>query len=117
MVERESRGGRRILVNQQLMNEVSALSHLGDWHRGARHRIIRHLVADGDDGPLAVRTTGTANPGVIWVSRYLQVGAEAIIPIDSHSGPDLGFRSQAHRTVGRSFPIGTVGRSSLTERA
>jgi hypothetical protein len=54
---------------------------------------------------------------VIWVSRYLQIGVEAIVPIDPHSGPDLGFRAQAHRTVGLSFPIGTVSRSSLTERA
>jgi hypothetical protein len=88
MVERESRAGRCIL-----MNEVSALSHLGDWHRGVRRRIIRHLVADGGDGPLAGRTTGTVNPGVIWVSRYLQIGVEAIVPIDPYSGPDLGFRA------------------------
>jgi len=104
MVERESRAGRCILVNQQLMNEVSALSHLGDWHRGVRRRIIRHLVPDGDDGPLAERTTGTVNPGVIWVSRYLQVGVEAIIPMDAHSGRDLGFRAQAHLYLPAIFP-------------
>jgi hypothetical protein len=96
------------------MGKLNARSHLGDLRRGARRRIIRYLVAA--DGPLAGRTTGTVNPGAIWVSRYLQVGVEAIVPIDPHSGPDLGFRAQAHRTVGRSFPIGTVSRSSLTER-
>ena len=73
------------------MGKFNARSHLGDLRRGARRRIIRHLVADGGDGPLAGRTTGTVNPGVIWVSRYLQVGVEAIVPIDPHSGPDLGF--------------------------
>jgi hypothetical protein len=68
-----------------------------------RRRIIKHLVADGDDGPLA-GTTGTVNPGTIWVSRYLQVGVEAIVPIDPHSGPDLGFRPQAHLYRPAIFP-------------
>jgi hypothetical protein len=48
------------------------------------------------NGPNAGRTTGTVNPGVIWVNRYLQVGVEAIIPIDAHSGRDVGARAQAH---------------------
>jgi hypothetical protein len=38
------------------------------------------------NGPNADRTTGTINPGVIWVSRYFQVGVEAIIPINASSG-------------------------------
>ena len=29
------------------------------------------------NGPLAGRTTGTVNPGFIWVDRYLQVAVEA----------------------------------------
>src|SRR5216683_1010515 len=56
------------------------------------------------NGPLAGRTTGTVNPGVIWVSRYLQVGVEAIVPIDAHSGRDLGFRAQAHLYLPAIFP-------------
>jgi hypothetical protein len=36
-------------------------------------------------------TTGTINPGVLWESRYFQVGAEAVIPINGHSGPNVGF--------------------------
>jgi len=114
MVEPEPPAGRCILVNQQLMNEISAQSHLGDQHRGVRRR-INNQAFSSRWGRWAAG--GEANPGVIWVSRYLEVGVEAIVPIDSHSGPDLGFRAQAHRTVGRSFPIGTVSRSSLTERA
>jgi hypothetical protein len=31
-------------------------------------------------------TTGTVNPGVIWVGSYFQVGVEAIIPINRESG-------------------------------
>jgi len=37
------------------------------------------------------QTTGTVNPGVLWESRYFQLGAEAVIPINSHSGPNVGF--------------------------
>jgi hypothetical protein len=33
-----------------------------------------------------VRTTGTINPGVIWVGEYYQVGVEAIIPVNRASG-------------------------------
>ena len=36
-------------------------------------------------------TTGTINPGILYESRYFQVGAEAVIPINSHSGPNIGF--------------------------
>jgi hypothetical protein len=56
------------------------------------------------NGPLVGRTTGTVNPGVIWVSRHLQVGLEAIIPMDAHSGRDLGVRAQAHLYLPAIFP-------------
>jgi hypothetical protein len=36
-------------------------------------------------------TTGTINPGVLWETRYFQFGAEAVIPINSHTGPNVGF--------------------------
>ncbi|HEX4084703.1 MAG TPA: hypothetical protein VHY22_07330 [Chthoniobacteraceae bacterium] len=35
-------------------------------------------------------TTGTVNPGVLWENRYFQLGAEALIPINSHSGHNVG---------------------------
>src|ERR1700716_2314500 len=56
------------------------------------------------NGPAAGRTTGTVNPGFIWVSRYLQVGVEAIVPMDAHSGRDLGVRAQAHLYLSEIFP-------------
>jgi hypothetical protein len=56
------------------------------------------------NGPSAGRTTGTVNPGIIWVNRYLQVGVEAIVPIDAHSGRDLGVRAQAHLYLPAIFP-------------
>jgi hypothetical protein len=36
-------------------------------------------------------TTGTVNPGGLYESRYFQLGAEAVIPINNHTGPNIGF--------------------------
>jgi len=66
--------------------------------------LVEFTTATPLNGPLAGRTTSTVNPGVIWVSRYLQVGVEAIIPMDAHSGRDLGFRAQAHLYLPAIFP-------------
>jgi hypothetical protein len=41
-------------------------------------------------------TTGTINPGVIWSGQYFQLGAEAIIPINSHTGNNVGIVAQLH---------------------
>jgi len=38
------------------------------------------------------------------VNRYLQVGVEAIIPINASSGRDLGVRAQAHLYLPAIFP-------------
>jgi hypothetical protein len=35
-------------------------------------------------------TTGTINPGVLYESRYFQIGAEAVIPVNGHSGSTVG---------------------------
>lgn len=61
------------------------------------------------NGPLAGQTTGTVNPGVIWVDRYLQVGVEAIVPINARSGRDIGVRAQAHLYLSEIFPD-TIGK-------
>ena len=36
------------------------------------------------------KTTGTINPGVLYESRYFQIGAEAIIPVNSATGHQVG---------------------------
>src|SRR5260370_6304174 len=66
--------------------------------------LVEFTTATPLNGPLAERTTGTVNPGVIWVNRYLQGAAEAIIPIDAHSGRDIGARIQAHLYLPAIFP-------------
>jgi hypothetical protein len=42
------------------------------------------------------RTTGAIQPGFIWANRKMQIGVEAIIPINSESGDDVGVIAQWH---------------------
>lgn len=42
------------------------------------------------------QTTGTINPGVIWVGGGFQVGVEALIPINRQSGRNVGVIGQLH---------------------
>jgi hypothetical protein len=46
----------------------------------------------GRTGP----ATGTINPGVIWSGRYFQVGVEALIPVNGHTGRNVGVIAQLH---------------------
>ena len=41
-------------------------------------------------------TTGTVNPGVIWSGKYFQVGIEAVLPINEHTGFNPGVVGQIH---------------------
>lgn len=59
-------------------------------------------------GPLSP-TTGTINPGIIWSGKYFQVGAEAVIPINEHTGNDVGFIAQLHFYLDDLFPH-SIGR-------
>src|SRR5947208_2188015 len=42
------------------------------------------------------QTTGTINPGLIWSGKYFQVAAEAMVPVNSRMGNDVGFIAQLH---------------------
>jgi hypothetical protein len=48
---------------------------------------------NGADGG---RTTGTVNPGIIWWGRYVQLGLEAVVPINRASGNRVGVLAQLH---------------------
>ena len=50
------------------------------------------------------RTTGTVNPGVIYVADKFQLAAEAIIPINRASGDDIGVVGQLHFYLDDIFP-------------
>lgn len=66
------------------------------------------IVEVAIDQPIAnrgeARTTGTINPGVLWSGRYVQLGAEAIIPINSDSGGSVGAALQLHFYIDDLFP-------------
>ncbi len=52
---------------------------------------------------------GTVNPGVIWSSQYIQLAAEAVIPINRASGRSVGWILQLHFYLDDIFPT-TIGR-------
>jgi hypothetical protein len=41
-------------------------------------------------------TTGSINPGLLWTGRQIQLGIEAIIPVNAASGANVGVRAQLH---------------------
>lgn len=49
-------------------------------------------------------TTGTINPGVIWAGTQMQVGIEAIIPVNRDSGHGVGCVGQIHFYLDDIFP-------------
>jgi hypothetical protein len=53
-------------------------------------------------------TTGTINPGVIWVGSYFQVGLEAQVPVNRYSGHGIGAIGQLHLYLDDMFPT-TLG--------
>ena len=57
-------------------------------------------------------TTGTINPGVIWVGSYFQVGLEAMVPVNAASGHGVGVLGQLHLYLDDMFPQ-TIGQPLL----
>ena len=53
-----------------------------------------------------IGTTGTINPGVIWVGNYFQVALEAIVPINRASGTGVGAMVQLHLYLDDILPRG-----------
>ena len=49
-------------------------------------------------------TTGTVNPGVIYVDKTFQIGLEAMIPINRASGTGVGVLGQLHLYLDDMFP-------------
>jgi hypothetical protein len=54
---------------------------------------------DGDE-----RTTGTINPGLLYIADKYQLGVEAIIPINRASGDDVGVIANLHLFLEDIFP-------------
>jgi len=58
--------------------------------------IVEFSMQTPVEGPDAGRTTGTINPGIIWFGRYLQLGIEAVVPVNDRTGRNLGVIGQVH---------------------
>ena len=58
---------------------------------------------------LGGQTVGTIQPGIIWAGQFMQIGAEAIIPINRASGHGLGAMLQLHFYLDDIFP-NSIGR-------
>jgi hypothetical protein len=54
-------------------------------------------------------TTGTVNPGVLWAGRYVQLGFEAVMPINHQTGSRVGWIAQLHFFLDDIFPT-TIGK-------
>ena len=50
------------------------------------------------------QTTGTVNPGLIWFGKYLQLGVEATVPINTRSGKNVGILGLVHFFIDDLFP-------------
>jgi len=50
------------------------------------------------------RTTGTINPGLIYMTDKYQIGVEAIIPVNRASGDDIGVVANVHFFLEDIFP-------------
>jgi hypothetical protein len=49
-------------------------------------------------------TTGTLNPGLIWSGQSIQLGVEAIVPVNRATGSNVGVLAQLHFYIDDIFP-------------
>jgi hypothetical protein len=50
------------------------------------------------------KTTGTVNPGIIWAGKYIELGVEAVIPINGATGKNVGVRALVHFFLDDIYP-------------
>jgi len=60
-------------------------------------------------------TTGTINPGILWMGKTMELGAEAQIPINNHSGNNVGFSVLVHFFIDDLLPD-TLGKPLFGSR-
>jgi len=49
-------------------------------------------------------TTGTINPGILWAGQAIQLGIEAVIPVNARTGSKTGVIAQLHFYLDDIFP-------------
>jgi hypothetical protein len=58
--------------------------------------IVEFPMSTCTGSPCSGHTTGSINPGVIWLNRWGQLSAEAVVPVNHASGTGVGFLLQVH---------------------
>ena len=48
------------------------------------------------DRGLGGKTNGTVNPGIIWAGKFMQIGLEAVVPVNERTGKNVGVRAMLH---------------------
>ena len=66
--------------------------------------LVEITTSTDENGDTRGQTTGTVNPGVLYESRYFQVGLEAIIPMNSDSGAHVGALLNVNIFIDDIFP-------------
>ena len=55
-------------------------------------------------GPESRKTTAFANPGLLWVGKYIQLGLEAQVPMNKFSGKNVGVNGLIHVFIDDIWP-------------
>src|SRR5574337_113444 len=50
------------------------------------------------------KTNGTVNPGIFWQGRFVQIGVEAVIPINQRTGKNVGVQAGLTFFLDELFP-------------
>ena len=66
--------------------------------------LVELNLEDPLDRGQAGQYTATINPGLIWSGQYFQLGAEALIPLNSRTGSNAGVLVQVHFYLDDLFP-------------
>jgi len=88
-------------------------SNVRDIELGAPFNHMIPMVEVNLQTPLdrgaAGQTTATINPGFVWSGQFMQIGLEAIVPVNDRSGNGPGVIGQIHFYLDDIFPK-TLGR-------
>jgi hypothetical protein len=77
--------------------------------------LVEFAMATTENRGVGGLTTGTINPGVLWVTNYYELGVEANIPVNHNSGAHVGVNLQLWIFIDDIFP-GTFGHPIFGER-
>jgi uncharacterized DUF497 family protein len=66
--------------------------------------VVEVLFSTPIDGEDRWQTTGTVNPGLIWAGKFVEIGAEAIIPINNRTGKNVGVQALVHFFLDDLYP-------------